>query len=195
MKERKRECVSSYPEFDNNGKLKFVCVSEKVNTGSEKKTAITEEMCAKCPHYRSRNIEYPIQVDRINVNPLKNDEFNEKNIGRKARLQLTEDYVDPDNTKFYEGTFIGDIAIMPYVSYQRTVKELNVGLATTPGFFVQELNRLVCGSDCFWEFSEEQDTIVTKMGITKSAAVMSEIEEYEKALEEKTNVFLKTRTL
>ena len=147
-------CKNIHPMIRPDGKVDFICMKDPENVVDASK-----DVCQNCVHYKSRKIEYPIMVQTIQFPEM--DSEKDDRIGRKVRLMLTEDFVESNNERCYYGTFVGDIiSFGHYVKYDEKTQVLKIGQALNPGIFVPELNRLVSGSECFWEFVEEQETII-----------------------------------
>ena len=149
VKMKYADCKNITPCINKKGFVDFLCMHN-----TEDIVEATEEICKKCPHFESKRIKFPIQVSEV-VLPDTNSEKDER-VGKKVKLILTEDYVDENNETYYYGTFLGDIVPFGhYIKYEKDGEVLTIGQVLNPGIFVPDLNRMVCGSECFWEFVEE----------------------------------------
>lgn len=106
---------------------------------------VSKEDCKKCKRYKSRYIEYPIEVSRINSEMReywKNDDC-----GQLVKIRpCGEEYGE----KTYLGILLGDLPFMNYISYREETKELDILPSCNPAIFVPELKKIIFGMESWW---------------------------------------------
>jgi len=107
-----------------------------------------------CSNYKSRYIEYPIEVSKINKPDNKNTGFRSNEIGRLVKISpCSEEY----KKKTYLGFYLGDLPIGLYISHNSDSKELNLKYDTNPAIFIPELRKIIYGMESYWEFIENEE--------------------------------------
>lgn len=107
--------------------------------------------CENCPHFKSRYIEYPITVKKINKNTEYGDLYT-KNVGHLCEIRLAN-----DDTKTYIGILLGELPIDILVSYDDNTKELNISYMPNPAIFIPELKKIVYGCESWWRLLDEHE--------------------------------------
>lgn len=111
---------------------------------------IEESECESCPMYKSRFIEYPIQVSKIDQNPIDYQDCLYKSyIGKPVKVRFGK--------KTYLGVFIGELPTSAHIVHNEETGVLTVNHMTNPAMFVPELNRLVFGSESWWSVIESPE--------------------------------------
>lgn len=108
-----------------------------------------------CDEYRSRYIEYPIEVSKIN----KNTELYSLEKGYIGKFVKIAPCGEEHKGKTYLGLFLGDLPMDISVSHNPTTKELNLGYFANPAIFVFELNKIVFGAESWWGVIETEDEL------------------------------------
>lgn len=111
---------------------------------------VTEQDCDGCPDYKSRYIEFPIEVDKI-VYGEEDKGYNSRNCGRLVKVRHC------DSEKTYLGIHLGDLPVSTYVTYKD--RELKVSQMINPAIFVPELSRVVYGCESWWGFIDSMDEL------------------------------------
>lgn len=131
------------------GKLLSCTEIENQCRKQEYKT-IDESECENCTMYKSMFIEYPIQVTKIDQNPIDYQDCLYKSyIGKPVKVRLGK--------KTYLGVFIGELPTSAHISHNEQTGVLTVNHMTNPAMFVPELNRLVFGSESWWGVIESPE--------------------------------------
>jgi hypothetical protein len=111
---------------------------------------IDEAECDNCPMYKSRFIEYPIQVTKIDQAPIDYQNGLYKSyIGKPVKVRLKD--------KTYLGVFIGDLPESSHISHNEETGVLTVRHITNPAMFVPKLNRIVFGYESWWSVIESPE--------------------------------------
>ncbi|WP_434510123.1 hypothetical protein [Desulfitobacterium sp. AusDCA] len=108
-----------------------------------------------CDGYKSRYIEYPIEVSKIN----RNTELyclEKSHIGKFVKVAPC---AEEHEGKTYLGLFLGDLPLDISVSHNPTTKELNLGYFANPAIFVFELNKIVFGAESWWSVIKTEDEL------------------------------------
>lgn len=111
---------------------------------------IDETECENCPMYKSMFIEYPIQVTKINQEPIDyKDGLYANKIGKPVKVRVQD--------KTYLGLFLGELPEAVHISHNGTTGELNIQHRMNPAMFVPELNRIVFGCESWWSVIESAE--------------------------------------
>lgn len=111
---------------------------------------VTCEECNSCPMFKSRFIEYPIQVNEIKQNPIEyNNGLHASYIGKPVAVRVED--------KTYLGIFIGDLPTHTHLAYLAQNGRLSVSVIDNPAVFVPELNRIVFGYESWWKILESEE--------------------------------------
>ena len=99
-----------------------------------------------CDNYKSRYIEYPIEVSKINKSKIY-DNYPDNRVGKLVKIRpCGEEYED----KTYLGLFLGELPIGTHISYSEDTKELDVSFHKNPAIFIFSLNKIVHGCESWW---------------------------------------------
>lgn len=140
-------CETLKKELDKNG------VYEGVRKNWEIEHKVKDNLI--CDKYKSRYIEYPIEVSKINANADKN-EYKDSRTGRFAKIRpCGEEY----EGKTYLGLYLGEMPVGHRISHNPDTKELNVSFSTNPGIFVFDLNKIVYGMESWWGIIENEEDL------------------------------------
>lgn len=144
---RIRKCANAIPDIIlGDGKLKIsCCIDGKEITGND---------CETCMNYRSKYIEYPIEVTSIEL--AEGFDLYKKSIGRIVRIKPC---FEETEEKEYLGIFLGELFSCNAVSYKRQEKHLTVTPVLNPAIYVPELKQIVYGYESWWSFIENKDEI------------------------------------
>lgn len=108
-----------------------------------------------CDDYKSRYIEYPIEVSKINCNNDKGG-LHDSQIGKFVKIAPCGDEY---KGKTYLGIFLGDLPIGNHISYKEDTKELSVSFSTNPAIFVFEVNKIIFGCESWWGIIESEEDL------------------------------------
>ena len=178
-RERCKFCLVA-PEL-NSGKIKYKCVKN----GLADPCTVSSKECDECDNFKSRYIEYPIEVGAINST------FSEKTRGLHAekigKFVAVRPCDDECHGKTYLGIFLGDLAHDALISYHTDTKILDVMPIENPAMFVPELNRVVFGYESWWhvisapeELKSISDEDIQSQWYVKAAKEMLCISERQK---------------
>ena len=115
---------------------------------------VSNEQCENCPDYKSRYIEYPIQV-----NSIKCDKMKQLMMGRAGSLVKIRPCNKEYGGKTYLGLYLGNQPWSQTVSYNEESGELTVGMATNPAIYVFDLQRIIFGAESWWSIIESQEEL------------------------------------
>ena len=142
------KCKFYFPDIEKIDKgsvlIKHKCTYEPDNCGD-----CDEEICEKCLRFKSKYIEYPITVNKINLNKAFNL-YNEK-VGARVKVKICEnEYKD----KEFDGILLGEIPVQNQVSYNETDGILTVTPVSNPAIYIEKLKRVVYGFESWWHIVE-----------------------------------------
>lgn len=142
---KQEKCRHSYIRLSRYAKSGSECFCLK-----QEQKPVTEEDCANCPMFRSRYIEYPIQVKEITQEPIDyTNGLHTSYIGRPVAVRV--------QNETYLGIFIGDLPTRTQVSYTAATEQLKVVYVDNPAMFVPALKRIVFGHESWWRILESED--------------------------------------
>lgn len=99
-----------------------------------------------CENYKSKYIEYPIEVSKINVD-TDTSGWRDKDKGKFVKIR-------PCNEKYggktYLGIYLGELPIGNIISHNSNTNELNVSYDLNPAIFVFEFNEIIFGCQSWW---------------------------------------------
>lgn len=108
-----------------------------------------------CDSYKSRYIEYPIEVSKINNNTEKYC-LDSKSISKFVSIRpCGEEY----KGKTYLGLYLGDLPIGHHISHNPETKELNVSFSSNPAIFVLNLKKIIYGCESWWGIIESEEDL------------------------------------
>lgn len=153
------------------GKL-ISCTEIENQCRKQKYKTIDESECENCLMYKSMFIEWPIQVTKIEQNPIDYQDCLYKSyIGKPVKVRLGK--------KTYLGVFIGELPTSAHISHNEQTGVLTVNHMTNPAMFVPELNRIVFGHESWWgviespeDFKEITDGDINNVWYVKLAKSM-----------------------
>lgn len=144
-------------ELNNNEEFQNILKENKFFNGKE--YSFKEKFI--CDNYKSRYIEYPIEVSKIN-RAKTHENYPDNRVGKLVKIRpCGEEY----ENKTYLGLFLGELPISNHVSYSENEKELKVGFISNPAIFVFELNKIIYGNESWWgiiDSPEELNEITDK---------------------------------
>ena len=113
-----------------------------------------EAECETCPHYKSKYVEYPITVNKIDVRPIKFDSWHCPTGTLVAVRPCGEEY----GGKTYLGFFLGDLPTMVWPTFNSETGIISVDTIGNPAMFVPELGKIIWGAGSWWhEIKTEKD--------------------------------------
>lgn len=107
-----------------------------------------------CDDYKSRYIEYPIEVGEIKIEWDVYTLFNRDYIGRFVRIRPC---AKEHKGKTYLGLFLGDLPGGPFISYNENTKALTVKPFCNPAIYVFDLKKIIFGMESWWSVVESED--------------------------------------
>ena len=161
----------------NAKKIKHLCKRNGIADDVVERD-ITEEQCEVCPHFRSRFIEYPITVTKIDVQEFDGKLLYHEDVGKLAKVRpCGEEY----GGKTYIGIFLGDIPHSPHVSHNPQTGALQIRAHCNPAIFVPTLNKVIFGMESWWSIvrnekdmdKEITDELINNQWYVRLAKMMS----------------------
>lgn len=141
MDKKIHNCKFHFPMFAGSG-VDHRCIKN----GLKKSEGTDEKKCESCGDYKSKYIEYPIEVTNIENKPIDTSGLGAK-CGDLCRIRpCGEEYGD----KTYIGIYIGDLPIGITSSYNSKTGVLTNGTMTNPAIFVPELKKIIYGCESWW---------------------------------------------
>ena len=108
-----------------------------------------------CDKYRSKYIEYPIEVSKINTDNNKGS-YRDNQIGKFVKIApCGEEY----EGKTYLGLYLGEIPVGHGISHNPDTKELNISFRNNPAIFVFGLNKIIYGMESWWGIIESEEDL------------------------------------
>lgn len=143
--ERQKNCKYS---FLYNGKEmnQTICgnkLTKQDNSINER--YVTNEDCKACECYKSRYIEYPIQVNAIETEKLEG-----MMMYASGCLVQIKPCAEEYKGKTYLGLYLGDLPIMNNISYDEEKQVLKVGAVHNPAIYVFALKKIIFGAESWW---------------------------------------------
>ena len=155
--ERQKKCKNSFP-YMGKEMNKTYCrklMQERGDTDEDDMSiCVSNEQCENCPDYESRFIEYPIQV-----NSIKCDKMKQLMMGRAGSLVKIRPCNKEYGGKTYLGLYLGNQPWSQTVSYNNKSGELTVGMATNPAIYVFDLQRIIFGAESWWGIIENLEEL------------------------------------
>lgn len=152
-------------EEQNNFKKIHMCKYAHIELGeycykckyANSMSNITEKDCEGCLNYKSRYIEYPITVKKIE-NHFEYDNFSKRNCGKLVKVRPCVEK-DSGEEKTYLGIYLGEFIIGCGTSYsEKTQIVSNTGMMN-PAIFVPELSKVVFGCESWWGFIDSEEDL------------------------------------
>ncbi|HBF3307016.1 TPA: hypothetical protein KOB88_001930 [Clostridioides difficile] len=109
-----------------------------------------------CENYRSMNIEYPIEVYKINNKYRNKGHYKESKIGKFVKVRPCKKEYE---NKTYLGLYLGELSNSLSISYAPKTKELDINSGMSPAIFVFELNEIIYGNESFWGVIEREEDL------------------------------------
>ena len=155
--ERQKKCMYAFP-YMGKEMNKTYCrklMRERKDAGEDDDSVcVSNEQCENCPDYESRYIEYPIQV-----NSIKCDKMKQLMMGRAGSLVKIRPCNEEYGGKTYLGLYLGNQPWSQRVSYDKKSGELTVGMTTNPAIYVFGLQRIIFGAESWWSIIENPEEL------------------------------------
>lgn len=111
-------------------------------------------LCENCLDYKNKNIEFPIQVNEIEMKEL--EQYFMSDAGSLVRIRpCGEEY----EGKTYLGLHLGNQPWAPCYSYNEETKKLSFSVCTNPAIYVFELKKVIFGAQSWWSVIENEDEL------------------------------------
>lgn len=155
--ERQKKCKNAFP-YMGKEMNKTCCrklMRERRDAGEDDMSVyVSNEQCENCSDYESRYIEYPIQV-----NSIKCDKMKQLMMGHAGSLVKIRPCNKEYGGKTYLGLYLGNQPWSQTVSYNNESGELTVGMATNPAIYVFDLQRIIFGAESWWGIIESLEEL------------------------------------
>ena len=155
--ERQKKCKNSFPYMGkemNKTYCRKLMQERRDADEDDMSVCVSNEQCENCPDYESRFIEYPIQV-----NSIKCDKMKQLMMGRAGSLVKIRPCNKEYGDKTYLGLYLGNQPWSQTVSYNKELGELTVGMATNPAIYVFDLQRIIFGAESWWSIIENPEEL------------------------------------
>ena len=155
--ERQKKCKNSFPYMGkemNKTYCRKLMQERRDADEDDMSVCVSNEQCENCPDYESRFIEYPIQV-----NSIKCDKMKQLMMGRAGSLVKIRPCNKEYGDKTYLGLYLGNQPWSQTVSYNKELGELTVGVATNPAIYVFDLQRIIFGAESWWGIIESLEEL------------------------------------
>lgn len=155
--EKQKKCMNSFPYMGKEMNKTCCRLLMRKNTDvgeDDDSVCVSNEQCENCPDYESRFIEYPIQV-----NSIKCDKMKQLMMGRAGSLVKIRPCNKEYGDKTYLGLYLGNQPWSQTVSYNSESGELTVGMTTNPAIYVFELQRIIFGAESWWSIIENTEEL------------------------------------
>lgn len=144
---RQFKCRFAHPTFTG----KYKCIVNGLD--DESITIVSQETCENCDRYKSRYIEYPISVNKI-----ENHKITTEGLGHKCgALCVIKPCDEKCHGKSYIGIYIGDLPTNIITSFDEEQGILTNRTMNNPAIFVPELKKIVYGCESWWKEIESPD--------------------------------------
>lgn len=120
----------------------------------DKVVITTEDKCERCEKFKSRYIEYPITVNKIDCEDI---DYKDSWHAKVGALVAVRPCAEECKGKTYLGFYLGDLPLQNTVRFNEKEGVLKVGTLTNPAMFVPELNRIVWGCGSWWHEIKSED--------------------------------------
>lgn len=108
-----------------------------------------------CDEYKSRYIEYPIEVLNITTDTAM-AKYRDNQVGKFVKIRpCGDDY----GGKTYLGLYLGNLPVGFNISHNPDTKELKIAFASNPAIFVFDLNKIVYGYESWWGLIESENDL------------------------------------
>ena len=155
--ERQEKCMNAFPYMGkemNKTCCRLLMMKNKDAKEDDDCLCVSNEQCENCPDYESRYIEYPIQV-----NSIKCDGMKQLMMGRAGSLVKIRPCNKEYGGKTYLGLYLGNQPWSQKVSYDNKSCELTVGMTTNPAIYVFDLQRIIFGAESWWSIIENPEEL------------------------------------
>lgn len=120
----------------------------------DKVKTVTPEDCENCEKYKSRYIEYPITVSKINKKFR--EYWKDGDCGQLVKIRpCGKEYAD----RTYLGFLLGDLPFMLCITHNPETLELSCSTIGNPAIFVPELRKIIFGMESWWGEIESEEEL------------------------------------
>lgn len=113
--------------------------------------AVTPDDCESCPDYKSRYIQYPIQVNGIEIESV---DLNDA-LRPQGSLVAIRPCGDEYGGKTFLGLYLGDLPWFISVSRDEKSGILAVNPVPNPAIYIFELRKIVRGCESWWHVVDD----------------------------------------
>ena len=152
--EKQRNCRFALPYQGPMDNMCTYCLNGKTLGDMCDELIVSNDTCEKCQNYKSRHIEYPITVNKIEMND--SAEMISTRAGKFVKIRpCAEKY----NNKTFLGLYLGNQPAFNSVSYNEDNGVLKVKPVLNPAIFVFELKKIIFGCESWWSIIENPEDI------------------------------------
>lgn len=143
MDTKRERCRFCFPSLQGVATVEYQCRKQNYSV-------VTGDDCDKCSMYKSRFIEYPINVTKIDQHPIDyGDCLYKQYVGKPVKVRVGD--------KTHLGLFLGELPTSMHISHNDTTEVLTATPIMNPAMFVPELNRIVFGYESWWSIINSAD--------------------------------------
>ena len=146
-KKKIERCNYAHMHFSGD----YSCIQE----GLRNPHPTDEGKCETCEKFKSKYIEYPITVNKIEIDPIKFDSWGYKTGMPVAVRPCDEEY----EGKTFLGFYLGGLPIQNTVRFNEKEGCLKVGTLTNPAMFVPVIGKIIWGAGSWWSEIKSEDDL------------------------------------
>ena len=117
---------------------------------------VTEAGCENCPHFKSKFIEYPVTINKIDVEEFEYNTALGHKVGEIVKIRPCGDEY---HGKTYMGVLLGDLPMAARIGLNEKTQVLSVKPMYNPAIFVPELNKIIFGAESWWATVKSEDEL------------------------------------
>ena len=146
-KKKIERCNYAHMHFSGD----YSCIQE----GLRNPHPTDEAKCEACEKFKSKYIEYPITVNKIETEPVKFDSWRYETGTLVAVRPCDEEY----EGKTFLGFYLGDLPIQSTVRFNEKEGCLKIGTLTNPAMFVPAIGKIIWGAGSWWSEIKSEDDL------------------------------------
>lgn len=144
---RVRRCRYSWFAFVDEEGNRIEPTPKCSHEGMGNSRFVDPDECETCPNFKSRYIEYPIEVDEIEIKGLFNSPFYSRQSGCLVKVRPCDEKY---GGRTLLGLMLGDLPWQVSVRYDEQARKLTCGAIHNPAILVLETHEVVWGCESWW---------------------------------------------
>ena len=150
---RQSKCRYYHGEFDGKA---VIGKCRKWSTPNGPYVPVTKEQCETCEDFKSRFIEFPITVNSLEIDKIRQPALYADKIGSICEVRPCDERC---GGKTYAGILLGELTESIYGQFNEDTGTLSIRPAYNPAIFVPELKRIVFGYECWWHMAKDESEL------------------------------------